>query len=55
MKKKRTILIFISILLIQFLSNNDYTLEPDEILKNKNHDIRARNISKNISGAIFHN
>ena len=31
-----------------FFSNISYTVEPDEILKNKEYELRARNISKNI-------
>ena len=45
---KKTFIILLSICLIQFFSNNSYTVEPNEILKNQKQELRARNISKNI-------
>ena len=42
------ILVTLTICLTQFLIKFSYTVEPDEILKNSNHELRARNISKNI-------
>jgi len=50
--------IFISIIfifLIQFFSINSYGVDPDEILKNKKQESRARNISKNIRCMICQN
>ena len=54
MVKKISIVLF-SICLIQFFSNSLYAVEPDEILKNKKQEIRARNISKNIRCMICQN
>ena len=50
--------VFISIIficLIQFFSINSYGVDPDEILKNKKQESRARNISKNIRCMICQN
>ena len=47
--------IIISICLIQFFSNNVYVVEPDEILKNQEQELRARNISKNIRCMVCQN
>mgnify|MGYP001433235487 CR=1 FL=1 len=52
---KKKIIIIISIFLVQFFSNNVYTVEPDEILKNKQQELRARNISKNIRCMVCQN
>ena len=54
MVKKISIVLF-SICLIQFFSNSLYAVEPDEILKNKKQEIRARNISKNIRCMVCQN
>jgi len=51
----KTFIIIISICLIQFFSNNSYTVEPDEILENQKQELRARNISKNIRCMICQN
>ena len=48
-------LIIITLCLTQFFSNISYTVEPDEILKNSKHELRARNISKNIRCMICQN
>ena len=48
-------IIIISICLIQFFSNNSYTVEPNEILKNPKQELRARNISKNIRCMVCQN
>ena len=48
-------IIIISIFLIQFFSNNSYTVEPDEILQNQKQELRARNISKNIRCMVCQN
>ena len=52
---KKTFIIFLFICLIQFFSNNSYTVEPNEILKNQKQELRARNISKNIRCMVCQN
>jgi len=47
----RVMLIF----LFQLLINNSYSVEPDEILINKQQEIIARNISKNIRCMVCQN
>ena len=49
------ILIIITILLTQLISNFSFTVEPDEILKNPKYELRARNISKNIRCMVCQN
>ena len=51
----KTYIIIISICLIQFFSNNSYTVEPDEVLKNQKQELRARDISKNIRCMVCQN
>ena len=51
----KTLIIIISICLIQFFSNNSYTVEPDEVLENQKQELRARNISKNIRCMVCQN
>ena len=51
----KTFIIIICICLIQFFSNNFYAVEPDEILENKEQELRARNISKNIRCMVCQN
>ena len=51
----KTFIIIISICVIQFFSNNSYTVEPDEILENQKQELRARNISKNIRCMVCQN
>tara|TARA_B100000315_G_C14475107_1_gene540242 strand:- start:640 stop:1047 length:408 start_codon:yes stop_codon:yes gene_type:complete len=53
--KNKTFIIIISICLIQFFSNNSYTVEPDEILENQKQEFRARDISKNIRCMVCQN
>jgi len=53
--KKNIFIIILSICLIQFLSNKSYTIEPDEVLKDKKQELRARNISKNIRCMVCQN
>ena len=48
------ILVF-AICLIQFFSVDSYGVDPEEILKDKNQELRARNISKNIRCMICQN
>ena len=45
----KTLIIIMSICLIQFFSNNSYSVDPDEVLENKKQELRARNISKKIT------
>jgi len=52
-KKNLTIIIYIC--LVQLFSNNVCAVEPDEILKNQEQEIRARNISKNIRCMVCQN
>ena len=51
----KTFIIIISICLIQFFSNNSYTVEPDEVLENQKQELRARNISKKIRCMVCQN
>ena len=51
----KAFIIIISICLIQFFSNNSYTVEPDEVLKNQKQELRARDISKNIRCMVCQN
>jgi len=53
--KNKTFIIIISICLIQFFSNNSYTVEPDEVLENQKQELRARDISKNIRCMVCQN
>ena len=53
--KNKTFIIIISICLIQFFSNNSYTVEPDEVLENQEQELRARDISKNIRCMVCQN
>ena len=45
---KRILIISLAFCITQFFSNISYTVEPDEILKNQEYELRARNISKNV-------
>ena len=48
--------IFITFIFIsQFLLNNSYSVEPDEILQNPKQELRARNISKYIRCMVCQN
>tara|TARA_B100001167_G_scaffold142537_1_gene91140 strand:- start:88 stop:495 length:408 start_codon:yes stop_codon:yes gene_type:complete len=53
--KSKIFIIIISICLTQFLANNSYTVEPDEVLKDPKQELRARNISKNIRCVVCQN
>jgi cytochrome c-type biogenesis protein CcmH len=53
--KKKNLFIFITILLLQSFLNNSYAVEPGEILKDKEQESRAREISKNIRCMICQN
>ena len=52
---KKTFILIISIFIIQLIANNSYSVEPDEVLKNHEQEIRARNISKNIRCMVCQN
>ena len=54
MIKKKFILIIL-VCLAQFFSNNIYTVEPDEILKNQEQEQKARKISKNVRCLVCQN
>ena len=51
----RILIISLVFCITQFLSNISYTVEPDEILKNQDYELRARNISRNIRCMICQN
>ena len=51
----KTFIIIISICLIQLFSDNSFTVEPEEMLKNQKQELRARNISKNIRCMVCQN
>ena len=51
----KSFIMILSICLIQFFSNISYTVEPDEVLKNKKQELRARDISKNIRCMVCQN
>ena len=52
---QKTFIIIIFICFYQFFLNNSVTVEPDEILKNQEQELRARNISKNIRCLVCQN
>ena len=52
---KRILIISLAFCITQFFSNTSYTVEPDEILKNQEYELRARNISRNIRCMICQN
>jgi len=52
---KNNIFLFIIIGLLQFSPNITNSVEPDEMLENKEQEIRARNISKNIRCMVCQN
>ena len=51
----RFILIIATIFLTLLIINSSITVEPDEILKNPEYELRARNISKNIRCMVCQN
>ena len=55
MRIKKIFIFIISILLIHFSQNSSIAVEPDEILKNQEQELRARNISKNVRCMICQN
>jgi len=52
---KTLLSIFIIFVTIQFISNNSYSVEPEEFLQNPKQEMRARNISKNIRCLVCQN
>ena len=48
-------ILFFVVCSIQFFSVDSYGVDPEEILKDKNQELRARNISKNIRCMICQN
>ena len=52
---KRILIISLAFCITQFFSNISYTVDPDEILKNQEYELRARNISRNIRCMICQN
>ena len=52
---KKILIAFIFIFVSQILLNASYSVEPDEILKNSKHEVRARNISKNVRCMVCQN
>ena len=53
--KKNLITTFILAIIMVFTIVNSYSVEPEEILKNPQQEIRARNISKNIRCLVCQN
>ena len=51
----KIILVTITLSFLQSFSRVSYTVEPDEILKNSQQELRARNISKNIRCMVCQN
>ena len=51
----RILIMSLAFFIIQFFLNVSYAVEPDEILKNQEYELRARNISKNIRCMICQN
>ena len=51
----KTFIIIIFICLTQFFSNNSFTVEPEEVLKNQKQELRAREISKKIRCVVCQN
>ena len=52
---KTLLSIVIIFVMIQFISKNSYSVEPEELLQNPRQEIRARNISKNIRCLVCQN
>jgi cytochrome c-type biogenesis protein CcmH len=48
-------IMFFLIIVANFSNNNSYAVEPDEMLKNKEHELLAREISKNIRCMVCQN
>ena len=52
---KTLLSIVIIFVMIQFISKNSYSVEPEEFLQNPKQEMRARNISKNIRCMVCQN
>ena len=52
---KTLLSIVIIFVMIQFISENSYSVEPEEFLQNPKQEMRARNISKNIRCLVCQN
>jgi len=52
---KKTFIIIVCIFLVHSLSNIIYAVEPEEVLKNNEQELRARKISKNIRCMVCQN
>ena len=55
MKIRKILFLIISICCVNYSTIVSYGVEPDEILKNQNQELRARHISKNIRCMICQN
>ena len=53
--KNKNFIIIACICFFQFFFINSYAVEPEEILKNQNQELRARNISKKIRCMVCQN
>ena len=53
--KKKIFLLILTFLFFLTPSNNSYSVEPDEVLKNEKQESRARKISKNIRCMVCQN
>ena len=51
----RILIMSLAFFIMQFFLNVSYAVEPDEILKKQEYELRARNISKNIRCMICQN
>ena len=51
----RIVIIVLVLCIAQLFSNIPYAVEPDEILKNQEYELRARKISKNIRCMVCQN
>ena len=52
---KTLLSIVIIFVMIQFISENSYSVEPEEFLQNSKQEMRARDISKNIKCLVCQN
>ena len=52
---KKIILFMVAVILMKFFLNTSNAVAPDEILKNPQYELRARNISKNVRCMICQN
>ena len=55
MKLKKNLIIIIIILFSFLYMQNSFSVEPSEMLENKEHELRARDISKNVRCMICQN